>query len=445
MTEGRPVPIEARLRGAGLPALPRLAWLEIDLDALAGNVRAIAGALPAGVTLEAVVKANAYGHGAPPVARTVLAAGARGLCVATLDEGLALRRAGLTGPVLVLFPIPPDGVVAAARAGIAVTAGDPAQFERDLAAYATARRRGRRPLPDLGVHLGLETGLGRDGLTATEAVAVAEAVARTDGVRILSAWTHLQAAEDRARSDRQAERFEATLAALAAAGHPAPHRHLLASAGVISVERYVGGERPVFDGVRVGLALYGLAPDRVPAGTAGAEIDRALRPVLALRARPFRVASLPAGEGVGYGPSFVTARPSRIATLPVGYGDGWSRALGNRADALVRGVRVPLVGTVAMDAVMVDVTDVPGPAVTTADEFTLIGRQGALQIAVAEVANTRSTITWEVVTTMAARLPRVYTAAARTVGLTTLTIDREPWPRSRSGAPTTATSRSTRS
>ncbi len=152
---------------------------------------------------------------------------------------------------------------------------------------------------------------------------------------------------------------------------PLPVRHVTASAGLVS------DGVAAYDGVRPGLALYGLVPDDLSRAQLDTVVGRGLRPVLSLHARPVRVADLPAGWGVSYGPTFVTARPSRIATLPLGYGDGWSRALSNRAEALVRGRRVPIVGNVAMDAIMVDVTDVPGPPVTPADEFTLIGSQGA--------------------------------------------------------------------
>ncbi len=442
---GEAVPIEARLRAAGLPPLPRTAWLEIDLARLAGNVRAIVAALPAGTLVEAVVKANAYGHGAVPVAHAALAAGARGLCVATLDEALALRAAGIAAPILILFPVPPDGVAEAARAGIALAAGDSVVWARGLAAYVRARRRARGRLGELAVHVGIETGLGRDGLEPDDAVAAVRALAAVPGTHFDGAWSHLQAPEDADRTARQVARFEAALAALAAAGHPAPHRHLLASGGLLAVERHVGGERPLFDGLRVGLALYGIVPEGLPVAPAGAAIHDSMRPVLSLHARPVRVTDLPAGEGVGYGPSFVTARPSRIATLPVGYADGWARGLGNRATALVRGGRVPLVGTVAMDAVMADVTDVPGPPVTPDDEFVLLGEQGDLRITAAELAQERTTISWEVVAGMSARLTRVYTAPAAAVGISTLTQDRGPWRRSRSGMGTSVTSRWTRS
>ena len=437
--------IEALLRSARLPALPRTAWLEIDLDRLAGNVAAIRAGLPAGVTLEVVVKADAYGHGAVPIAWAALAAGARGLCVATLDEALEIRRAGIEAPVLVLFPIPPAAAPVAARAGIAIAAGDAGLLADSLAAYAAARRRARRELPELGIQLALETGLGRDGLAPEEAVAAARAVAATPGAVLLGAWSHLQAPADRARTDDQVDRFAATLATLAGASVVVPHRHVLASGGLLAVERLVGGERPVFDGLRVGLAAYGIVPEGQPIGAAASGIHAGLRPILSLRARPIRVADLPPGTGISYGPSFITSRPSRIATLPVGYADGWARILSNRATAIVRGVRVPLVGNVAMDAVMADVTDVPGTPVTAADEFVLLGQQGDDEITSAELAQERTTISWEVVATMARRLPRVYTARAVAVGIRTLTEDRGTWRGLRSGTATSATSRSTRS
>ena len=437
--------VDARLRAAGLPPLPRTAWLEVDLDRLAGNVAAIRAGLPGGISVEVVVKADAYGHGAVPVAWAALAAGARGLCVATLDEALELRRAGISAPVLVLFGVPPDGAAVAARAGVAIAASDPALLDGAIAAYGAARRRARRTLPDLGVQLAIETGLGRDGLTTAEAVVAGRLAAASPGVVLRGAWSHLQAPADRARTDGQVERFAAAVDALRDAGIAVPHRHLLATGGLLAVERLVAGEGPVFDGLRVGLAAYGIVPDGLAIGSAATGIHAGLRPALSLHARPIRVADLPAGTGISYGPSFVTTRPSRIATLPLGYADGWVRTLSNRATALVRGCRVPLVGNVAMDAVMADVTDVPGPPVTPADEFVLLGAQGGDEISAGELAQERTTISWEVVSVMSRRLTRVYTARAVAVGIRTLTEERGRWRSSRSGTATSVTSRSTRS
>ncbi|MCU0483831.1 MAG: alanine racemase [Chloroflexi bacterium] len=330
---GAPVPIEARLRAAGLPRLPRTAWLEIDLEQLRANVNAIRAAAPR-AALDVVVKADAYGHGAVAAGTAALAGGASGLCVATLDEALELRAAGLRAPILVLFAIPPDGAPVAARAGIAISASDPVLLQRALAADASARRRARRPMPDLEVQLAIETGLGRDGLSAEEAVAAAHAIGLLPGVRLGGAWTHLQAAGQRSRTDDQVDRFAAAAATLRRAGVELPRRHVLASGGLVAVDRLVAGRPPVFDGLRVGLAAYGIAPEGVAVGAGGAAVAIALGPVLALHARPIRVADLPAGTGISYGPSFVTARPSRIATLPLGYADGWPRSLSNRAEAL---------------------------------------------------------------------------------------------------------------
>ena len=289
-----------------------------------------------------------------------------------------------------------------------------------MLAAATAAwggERGPRPRRALRVHLDVETGLGRAGLPVERLVPAARLVASSPGVRLAGIWSHLQQADDRPRTDRQAGRFADALGGLAEAWRRVPPRHLANSAGLL------GRAVPPYDGVRIGLATYGIVPDDVGPEAAGVAPASALRPVLSLHARPVRVADLPAGTGISYGPTFTTARPSRIATLPLGYGDGFPRALSNRASALVRGARVPLVGNVAMDAVMADVTDVPGPPVEIDDEFVLLGAQGEAAISIEELARLRTTNTWETVTAMSRRLPRVYHAAAVPVAIRTLT----PW------------------
>jgi alanine racemase len=349
-----------------------------------------------------VVKADAYGHGLVPVARTLEAAGADGLCVATLDEALALRRAGIELAILVLYPIPPELAPTAANEGIAVTAGDQALLDAMLAAL-----RSDPPAAPLDVQLEVETGLGRGGFVPESLAVAARAIADSPAARFTSAWTHFQAPADAARTDAQVAAFERATQALGAIGLPVPSRHVAATGGLL-LEHVVS-----FDSVRPGLAIYGLPPDDfLEYGEGALEGGTDLRPVLSLHARPVRVVDLPAGWGISYGPTFTTSRPSRIATLPLGYGDGWPRSLSNRADALVRGRRVPLVGNVAMDAVMADVTDVPGSPVDTADEFVLLGVQGDERITAADLAAAEGTISWEVVTSFAGRLPRVYHAAS---------------------------------
>ena len=398
--------IEARLAAAGLPPLPRTAWLELDLDALAGNLAAIR-ALAGPVRVDPVVKADAYGHGAVPIARALEAAGADGFCVAAMDEALALRAGGVGAPIRVLFPSPPAYAAEAARHGIALTIGDLDHLAATIAAMAGA------PEP-LSVEFEVETGLGRGGFAADALVEAGRRVEATAGVRLVGLWTHLQATEDGAATAAQLGRFDAAVSSLGEAGVPLPTRHVIASGGLLT-------GLAALDGIRPGLIVYGILPDELAGHELGEGVRAAFRPVMSLRARPVRVADLPAGHGVSYGPTFVTARPSRIATLPLGYGDGFTRANSNRAHALVRGVRVPLVGNVAMDAIMIDVTDVPGPPVGVHDEVVLLGRQGDERITAEDLARTRTTNTWEVVTQMSWRLPRVYHAAADPVGSRTLT------------------------
>ena len=402
-------PIELRLAEAGLPALPRWAWLELDLDALGGNLAVVRELAGPGVPVRPVVKADAYGHGAVPIARALEDAGADGFCVAAIDEALELRDGGVEAPILVLYPVPRAWAADAARLGIAVAVGD----ERGVTSLVGAGVALDETRP-LSVELEVETGLGRGGFAEPELVAAALALSGVPGIALTGLWTHYQAVEDAAITATQTERFEAAVHALAGAGLELPARHAAASAGLLT------GDVLAYDGVRPGLAIYGLVPDELDSTAAQSGPSARLRPVMSLIARPVRVADLPAGWGVSYGPTFRTTRPSRIATLPVGYGDGWSRRLSNRASAIVRGVRVPLVGNVAMDAVMADVTDVPGPPVDGDDEFVLLGSSGDDRISAEALAQERTTNTWEVVTGMARRLPRVYHAAARPVGLRTL-------------------------
>jgi alanine racemase len=387
-----------------------------------------------GVRVEPVVKADAYGHGAAPIALALEAAGADGLSVATLDEALELRDAGVTLPLLVLYPIPPEQVEAAAWAHLAVAAGPGPLLGRLLAAAAEASASGA---PNLVVHLEIETGLGRGGVLPDEVAVTARMIGASPGVRLAGAWTHLAAADDDASALGQDARFAVALVALGVVGvESGALRHLAGSGGVL------GGRVARWDAVRPGLATYGLVPDALTPPPDQADVAAALRPVLALYARPVRVADLPAGHGVSYGPTFVTARPTRIATLPVGYGDGWRRTWSDRAEALVRGVRVPIVGRVAMDAVMVDVTDVPGEPVTEDDEFVLIGEQGSERISAFDLAATGGTISYEVVTGMSRRLPRVYDAAGSPVEIRYLAGGRSEWHASSSGTGTSAISKS---
>jgi alanine racemase len=428
-------PIEERLARAGLPPLRRTAWIEIDTAALASNLDVLRRLAGNGIAVLPVVKADAYGHGMVPVARTLAAAGADGLCVATLDEAIVLDEHDVDAPLLVLYPIPASGVEEAARRGIGLAGGSPSALGELLGA-ATAAGVAER----LSIELEIETGLGRGGVLPEGAVDAARGILAT-GARLGGVWSHLQEAEIADLTATQVHRYEDALARLAAAGIAVPRRHLAASAGILL------GTVPRYDAVRPGLATYGLVPDELTAAGIGlADLlpgARDLRPILSLRARPVRVTDLPTGHGVSYGPTWRAPQPSRIATLPLGYGDGWPRSLSNRAEVLVRGVRVPVVGNVAMDATMIDVSAVPGAPVDIDDEVVLIGRQGDAEITAAEVARWRTTNSWEVVTAMSARLTRVYDAPAGLTGSRPLAQLEDPWPGSSSGTATSVTSRST--
>ena len=435
MTEGAEASIEARLTRAGLPPLRRTAWIEIDTDALASNLGALRRIVGADVRLLPVVKADAYGHGMLPVARTLEAAGADGLCVATLDEAIVLDDAGIGLPLLVMYPVPADGAAEAARRGIRIAGGSAASIAAFAEAAAAAGLVDR-----LRIELEIETGLGRGGVAPADAVEAARCLLAAGG-RLTGVWSHLQEAEVGPITDAQVAAFEDAVDRLAAAGIDIPRRHLGASAAILL------GTVPTYEAVRPGLATYGLIPDELASAAIGVDdlVPGAsdLRPVLSLHARPVRVTELPEGHGVSYGPTWRAPRASRVATLPLGYGDGWPRALSNRAEVLVRGVRVPVVGNVAMDATMVDVSSVPGLPVGVEDEFVLIGRQGSTEITAAEVGRWRTTNSWEVVTSMSGRLTRVYDAPAGPTGTRPLARLEASWPGSSSGTETSATSRST--
>lgn len=354
------------------------------------------------------------------MALALQAAGADGFSVATFDEAVELREAGVTLPILVLYPVPPEVVETAAREGIALALGPGPATSRILAAAAVASRLGA---PRLAVHLEVETGLGRGGVFIDDVPELAEVLLRAEGVTLAGLWTHLAAADDAARARGQDARFGAAAARLAdqlepGLGADGIRRHLAGSGGVL------GADVLRWDAARTGIATYGLVPDGlVPADVTRAAAAR-LRPIMSLYARPVRVLELPEGHGVSYGPTYVTTRPTRIATLPLGYADGWRRALTDRADALVRGVRVPIVGRVAMDAIMADVTGVPGAPVTEDDEFVLLGTQGDERITAYDLASVCGTISYEIVTGMSRRLARVYHAAGSAIGARTLTRGR---------------------
>ena len=401
--------IDDRLAAAGLPPLPRAAWLEIDVGALANNVAVFREIVGPGVELGAVVKADGYGHGLKSAALAFQSAGADRLCVASLDEALALRDTGVTLPILVLFSAPLSLLNDAAAARVDVTVSDPAWLGALPAAW-----RGEDWVGELGVHVEVETGLSRGGFVPDKVAEAFAALSRLPAVRVTGIWTHMATAEDEAVTAGQIAAFDGAVESVRAAGLTVPPRHVAATGGLLT------GRAPAYEGVRVGLGVYGLQPLDLPIPAHLHPMADRLQPAMALKCRAVRVESLPAGTRVSYGGRWQAERESVIATLPVGYGDAIPRPA-PWGEALVRGRRVPLVGTVAMDAVMADVTDVPG--ITPEDEFVLLGRQGDEEITAEQLARARNTIPWEVATGMSYRLPRVYHAGSVLMGMRTLNAD----------------------
>ncbi len=379
----------------------RPAWAEIDLGALRHNV-GLLGRLVAPSALWAVVKADAYGHGAPEVARAAVEAGAAGLAVALVDEAVELRQAGVEAPVLLLSEPAPDAAEAAAAAGLLPTL---CSLE-GVASMAEAAKVLGTPL---GVHVKVDTGMHRMGALPAEVPGVVAAVAEQPGLGLEGLWTHLAVAdgataEDRAFTATQLARFDAAVAALGPGARPAV-LHAANSAGAIAwpAARY--------DLVRCGIALYGELPSPAIAGVfAEAAPGESLRPVLSLKAHVAAVRELDAGERPSYGRLRPLPRRSVVATVPVGYADGVPRALFDGGfEVLIGGRRCPLAGMVTMDQIMVDCG--PGAPVAPGDEVVLLGRQGADEITAAEWARRLGTISYEVLTGIGPRVPRVVSGA----------------------------------
>jgi len=378
----------------------RWAWAEIDLDAIDHNVRALKALIGEKTQLLAIVKANAYGHGALPVARTVLEAGATWLGVNTCDEGVQLRQAGIAAPILVLGYTP-----AAQAATIVANRLTPTVNTIEVAEALNAAAAASHPLH---IHIKVDTGLTRYGMLPDEVVPFARRLANLPNLRLEGLFTHFASADDADKTSarRQFAIYIETLRQLSKAGFVIPLRHVAASGATLDMPE------THLDMVRCGISIYGLYPSRDVSHSIG------LRPALRLKARVARLRTLPPGTGVGYGATFVTTRATRIALLPIGYADGIKRSYSNRGSVLVAGRRADVVGRVSMDQMAVDVTDIDG--VAEGDEVVLIGRQGNDEITCDEMAETMGTINYEVVVGLSPRLPRIYVRDGKEVGWTSL-------------------------
>jgi alanine racemase len=367
-------------------ARPTLA--EIRLSALRHNAKAIRALLPQGVGLLGIVKANAYGHGALPVARALESDGFRMLGVATVEEGVELRGGGIRLPVVVLGGVDPPQAAEAHAHGLSTVLFDLGQ----IAYLARAAEADGRPFP---VHVKVDTGMGRLGLLPRKAMEAASLLASTPALRLEGWMTHLSSAdgpsaEDREYTEAQLAAFRETLPAMRRAFGVGVGVHALNSAGIFRFR-----EEP-FDLVRPGISMYGCSP--LPPGDASAD----LRPVMRVVSKVLSLKELPAGHAVSYNRRFHCDGARRIAVVPIGYADGYRRALTGRARMSVAGHPVPVAGTVCMDHTMIDVTGVPGVAIGADVEV-----MGEASMGAEEMARVCGTIPYEILVQVGARIPRV--------------------------------------
>jgi len=379
-------------------------WAEIDLDAITDNVKAFRRYVGPRVEIFAVVKDNAYGHGAVPVARAALEAGATRLAVNRAIEGQELRRGGIGAPVLVMGYTPPPGaeMIAERRLTPSVVTSE---FAQALAGQATARG------ATISVHVKVDTGMSRYGLLPHEVLDFLRFLATLPSLRLEGLFTHFATADalDQSHVRQQLAVLSEVVGAVRAAGFVVPFVHAANSAAMMRLPE------AHFDAVRPGVAMYGLDPSEewppiFP-----------IRPALTLKSRVSRLRVLPAGSAVSYGRTWIAQQPFRAALVPIGYGDGYHRILSNRASVLIDGQRAPICGRVCMDQFVVDVTHIEG--VQQDDEVVLVGSQGGERIRAEEVAKLAGTIVQEVTTSLLPRVVRVFRRGGEVVGIEELGAD----------------------
>ncbi|MDF5721638.1 MAG: alanine racemase [Rhizonema sp. PD37] len=367
------------------------AWVEVDLAALSHNVQQLRRFLSARTQLMVVVKADAYGHGVVIVAQTVLKSGASWLGVATVPEGIQLREAGIKAPILILgATYTLEQIHALAHWKLQPTLSSPKQaliFSNTLEAINCDSH--------LPVHIKLDTGMSRLGTDWQQAGEFVQLVQRLPHLKIASIYSHLATADslDPTVMNEQHTRFESAIAQIKAMGIEPPYLHLANSAATLADKRLH------YDMVRVGLAVYGL----YPALHLRERID--LKPVLQVKARVTQVKNIAQGTGVSYGHQFVAEQELRLAVVGIGYADGVPRNLSQKMQAIIRGVRVPQIGTITMDQLMLDVSALP--SLQEGEVVTLLGQQGDENIYAEDWATQLNTISWEILCGFKHRLPRV--------------------------------------
>jgi len=367
----------------------KLTRVEINLDAIAYNVKKICDKVGPGVKVMAVVKADGYGHGAVEVAKVALKNGAIYLAVGEVEEGVKLRLAGIKAPILVLGPALPENAEDILKYDLTQTV-----CTKELAQALSFKAQEFKK--EAKVHVKIDTGLGRIGVFPGEACRFIKNILDFKGIKIEGIFTHLAEAnkEDKSFSIEQIEKFKKVIFELEEEGIKIPLKHVANSAAVLDLPF------SHFNMVRPGIIIYGLYPSK------SMSPRQEFKPAMSFKTSIVYIKKVPAGTYLSYERSFITKKKSTIAILPVGYADGFSRALSNRGEVLIKGKRAPVVGRVCMDMTLVDVSHIQ--EVKVGDEVVLFGRQSDEFISVDEVASKAGTINYEVICTVGSKVPRVY-------------------------------------
>lgn len=370
----------------------RPTWAEIDLDALVGNFRVIRDHVGHEAKIMAAVKADAYGHGAVQCARRLADEGVDWFGVALPEEGIELRKSGITTPVLCL-----GGFWNGQEAACLQNNLTPVVYRLDM--IDALDRAAAIAGVTTDVHVKVDTGMGRLGVRGDDVREFCQGLARFKNIRVDGVMTHLAAADDSTRDEftrRQLDRFQQAVKMFRESGFAPSFVHAANSAGTFGFRESWGNV------VRPGATLYGFSRDVLPSNIPVPP----LRPVMSLRTRIMLLKNVGEGAELGYGCAFKTTRDSLIATVPIGYDDGYRRALSNRGRVIVRGQFAPVVGRVSMDLTLIDVTEVPDASLD--DQVTLLGRDGELSITAEEIAEAAETISYEITCGISARVPRIY-------------------------------------
>ena len=372
----------------------RPTWAEIDLDALAENLHLIRERVGRDLSVMAAVKADAYGHGAVACARRLETEGVDWFGVALPEEGIELRAAGITRPILCL-----GGFWEGQQQACLQQRLTPVVYRLDMIESLDLAARAAGVTAD--VHVKVDTGMGRLGVRSADVAGFCEALPRFRNIRVDGLMTHLASADDPDQDDftrAQLDRFQEAIDLFRDRGITPTFVHAANSAAAFAYPQARGNM------VRPGATLYGFRRDVLPPNIEAAQ----LRPVMSVRSRIMLLKTVAKGEKLGYGGTFETNRESLIATIPIGYDDGYRRALSNRSQVIVRGQFAPVVGHVSMDLTLVDVTDVPG--VSLHDQVTLLGTDGELSISAEDLGELAGTISYEITCGISARVPRKYFA-----------------------------------